>query len=158
MPPGKRLQPAEIANLEEWVRMGAPDPRTEGGPTSPAVSPYDWEAARKHRAFQAIAKFTPPRIRDVEWNHSSVDRFVKAMLDAKGLAPQPRASRTTLIRRAYYDLTGLPPTTEEVDAFLQDISPEAFEHVVDRLLGSQRYGERWGRMWLDVRYSIWRGG
>jgi hypothetical protein len=95
----------------------------------------------------------PPKISTPEWS-SPIDAFVKAKLDAQGLIPQPRASKVALIRRATYDLTGLPPTPDDIDAFLKDTSPKAFEKVVDRLLASQQYGERWGRHWLDVvRYS-----
>ncbi|HEY1342327.1 MAG TPA: PSD1 and planctomycete cytochrome C domain-containing protein [Bryobacteraceae bacterium] len=154
MPPGKALQPEEVEALVEWIRMGAPDPRTEGtAPSAPAAS-YDWEKARQHWSFQPVRDPEPPRVSPADWNRSAIDRFVKAKLDENKLTPQPRASKLALIRRATYDLTGLPPTPEEVDAFLKDSSPKAFEKVVDRLLASPRYGERWGRHWLDVvRYA-----
>ncbi len=115
---------------------------------------YDWDKARRHWAFRPVSDPQPPRIASAEWSQSPIDSFIKAKLDEKKLTPQPRASKLALIRRVTYDLTGLPPTPEEVDAFLKDTSPRAFEKVVDRLLASQQYGERWGRHWLDVvRYA-----
>ncbi len=151
MPPGKKLEPQEIENLVEWIRMGAPDPRTEGAALP--ISSYDWEKARQHWAFHPVQDPQPPRA-PAEWDRSAIDEFIKAKLDEKKLIPQPHASKLALIRRATYDLIGLPPTPEEVDAFLKDTSPKAFEKVVDRLLASQQYGERWGRHWLDVvRYA-----
>jgi len=152
MPPGKKLQPAEIDNLVEWIKMGAPDPRTEGATV--AATPYDWDKARHHWAFQPVQDPHPPEAGSPEWNRTAIDRFIKASLDEKGLTPLPRAARLSLIRRATFDLTGLPPSPEEIDAFLKDSAPQAFEKVVDRLLASQQYGERWGRHWLDVvRYA-----
>lgn len=152
MPPGKTLEPDEIENLVTWIRMGAPDPRTGAIPL-PAAS-YDWDKARQHWAFRPVIDPKPPAVSSAEWNRTAIDAFIKAKLDEKKLAPQPRASKLALIRRATYDLTGLPPTPEEVDAFVKDASPGAFEIVVDRLLASQQYGERWGRHWLDVvRYA-----
>ena len=152
MPPGKSLAPAEIDALVEWIKMGAPDPRTEAAPTS--VAAYDWDKARQHWSFRPVRDPAPPQVASSEWNETPVDRFIKAKLDEKGLKPQPRASKLTLVRRLTYDLTGLPPTPEEIEAFLKDTSPQAFEKLVDRLLASRQYGEKWGRHWLDVaRYS-----
>jgi hypothetical protein len=152
MPPGKKLNPYEIEQLAQWIQMGAPDPRTEAA-AAPVAPSIDWEKARKHWSFQPVQDPKPPKISTSEWA-SPIDAFLKARLDEKGLAPQPRAPKLALIRRATYDLTGLPPTPDEVDAFLKDTSPKAFEKVVDRLLASRQYGERWGRHWLDVvRYS-----
>jgi hypothetical protein len=155
MPPGKPLEAYEIDNLVEWVKMGAPDPRTESIPEAALPTPaYDWDKARRHWAFRAVRDPKPPRVAAAEWNQSPVDQFIKAKLDAKGLAPEPRASKLALIRRVTYDLTGLPPAPQEVDAFVRDTGPRAFEKVVDRLLASPDYGERWGRHWLDVvRYA-----
>ncbi len=152
MPPGKTLEPAQIDALVEWIKMGAPDPRTEA--VSAPASSYDWDKARKHWAFQPIGDPQPPRISSAEWNQSPIDAFIKAKLDEKKLTPQPRASKLTLIRRVTYDLIGLPPTPEQIDAFMKDTSPHSFERLVDRLLASQQYGEKWGRHWLDVvRYA-----
>ncbi len=152
MPPGKTLAAGEIDALVEWIKMGAPDPRTDDAPA--VVSSYDWDKARQHWAFQAVNDPKPPRVAQAEWSQSAIDQFIKAKLDEKKLTPQPRASKVALIRRVTYDLIGLPPSPEEVDAFVKDASPRAFEKVVDRLLASQQYGEKWGRHWLDVvRYA-----
>jgi hypothetical protein len=154
MPPGKKLDPQEVDTLVEWIRMGAPDPRTDGNGAPPVVSSYDWERARQHWSFRPVQDPKPPQVSSAEWNRTAIDEFIKARLDEHKLTPQPRASKLALIRRATYDLTGLPPTPEEVDAFLKDGSPSAFEKVVDRLLSSRQYGEKWGRHWLDVvRYA-----
>ncbi|MPY90170.1 MAG: DUF1553 domain-containing protein [Luteitalea sp.] len=158
MPPKERepLTAREIDALERWVEMGAPDPRTEGGalPAMVAGSPFDWEEEAKHWAYQPVQDPRPPEQVAPEWRGTAVDRFIKAGLDAKGLTPVERADRRTLIRRATYDLTGLPPTPADVRAFLEDQSANAFEKVIDRLLASPRYGEQWGRHWMDVvRYA-----
>ena len=145
MPPVGKLPEAEIAALIAWVRMGAPGPAVEAasGPTS-ALS------AQTHWAFRPIHRPTLPKVKNAGWCRTPIDRFLLAKLEQNGLAPNPPADRRTLIRRVTYDLIGLPPTPEEVDAFLKDRSPHAYEKVVDRLLASPRYGERWGRHWLDV--------
>ncbi len=154
MPPGKTLDRSEIEKLAEWIRMGAPDPRTDALPPAPAPPAYNWETARQHWSFQPVRDPEPPRASSSEWNLSPIDRFLKSKMDEQKLTAQPRAGKLALIRRATYDLTGLPPTPEEVDAFLKDNSPNAFAKIVDRLLASQQYGERWGRHWLDVvRYA-----
>jgi hypothetical protein len=152
MPPGKKLDPSEIQALVDWIKIGAPDPRTEV--TAPAAAPYDWEKARQHWSFRPVQDPAPPQVSPGEWNRTPIDRFIKAKLDSEKLTPQPRASKLALIRRVTYDLIGLPPTPGEIDAFVKDGSPQAFEKVVDRLLASQQYGEKWGRHWLDVvRYA-----
>jgi hypothetical protein len=133
MPPaefGKPLSPAQIAILKQWVNEGA--------------------EFKGHWAFLPPHRPSPPVVRNSDWPRNSIDQFVLARLEEKGVQPQPRAEKTTLIRRATLDLTGLPPTTEEVDQFLADRSPEAYEKVVDRLLGSARYGERMGLEWMDA--------
>jgi hypothetical protein len=152
MPPGKKLAQYELEQLAQWIQMGAPDPRTETA-QAPLASSIDWERARQHWSFRPVEDPKPPTVATPEWA-SPIDAFIKVKLDEKGLMSQPRASKLTLIRRVTYDLTGLPPTPDETDAFLKDTSPKAFEKMVDRLLASQQYGERWGRHWLDVvRYS-----
>jgi hypothetical protein len=111
-------------------------------------------AQRKYWAFQPVKRVDPPAVRDAQWAASPIDRFILAKLESKGLKPNPPADRVTLIRRLSFDLIGLPPTPEEVDAFVIDRSPDAYEKVVDRLLASPRYGERWARHWLDLaRYA-----
>src|SRR5262249_20748066 len=101
-------------------------------------------------AFRPPVEPSVPRVKDPAWTRGPIDAFILERLEAKGLHPAPIADRATLIRRATFDLTGLPPTPEEVDAFVADARPDAFERLVDRLLASPHYGERWGRHWLDV--------
>ncbi len=154
MPPkGPKLPDPAVESLARWVKMGAPWP--EGTvPTDQARA----EAARKHWSFQPVRDPAPPAVEDSTWGSSPIDAFILARLEAKKLAPSPPADRRTLIRRATFDLIGLPPTPDEVDAFLADDSPGAFAKVIDRLLASPRYGERWGRHWLDVaRYADTKG-
>ncbi|HTM48700.1 MAG TPA: PSD1 and planctomycete cytochrome C domain-containing protein [Bryobacteraceae bacterium] len=152
MPPGKPLSPEVVADFETWITMGAPDPRSQ--PAAALPPPYDFEKARRHWSYQPVRDPEPPKTGDPLWSKTSIDRFIKAKLDEKGLKPVGPAGKRTLIRRATFDLTGLPPAPEDVDAFVKDVSPQAFEKVVDRLLASPQYGERWGRHWLDVvRYA-----
>ncbi len=157
MPPKTKLTDAEIRIFEEWVKMGAPDPRDDDGtPAAPKPQPVDIEAGRKHWAFQPVRDPAPPKLSDESRLEiqGDLDRFIREPQQAWGLKSPRRADKRTLIRRATYDLTGLPPTPAEIDAFLADESSGAFEKVVDRLLSSPRYGERWGRHWLDVvRYA-----
>jgi hypothetical protein len=155
MPPKKMISPEQIIDLEEWVKMGAPDPR--GDNTVAAVeakTAIDWSKARNWWSLRPLASPDAPSVLDAAWPANEIDRFILAKLDAGGLKPASDADKRVLIRRATYDLIGLPPTPEEVEAFLTDESPGAFEKVVDRLLASPHYGERWGRYWLDVvRYA-----
>jgi hypothetical protein len=155
MPKGGKLKPQEIEALAEWVKMGAPWPETAKAitPTNPgpdAITPEQ----RAFWSFQPLKQPAIPSVKDRSWPKTDIDRFVLAKLEAEGLKPVALADRRTLIRRATLDLIGLPPTPEEVDDFVNDKSPHAFEKVVDRLLASPQYGERWGRHWLDVaRYA-----
>jgi hypothetical protein len=155
MPPkkeGGKLPAEVIADFEKWVLMGAPDPRD--GKAVAAKQGIDIEKGREHWAFQAPKKIAPAKVNDAKWAWSDLDRFILAELQAKGLKPVHDADKATLLRRIHFDLIGLPPTPEEVDAFVKDISPRAFEKVVDTLLASPQFGERWGRHWLDVaRYA-----
>ncbi|MEQ1852353.1 MAG: DUF1549 domain-containing protein, partial [Chthoniobacteraceae bacterium] len=153
MPPKKdKLADEVIADFEKWVKMGAPDPR-DGKATRKLA--WDENTAKSHWAFQKISKPPVPKVADAKkFIQSPIDSFVLAKLTEKKLQPSPKADKQTLIRRVTYDLTGLPPSQEEVDAFLGDKSPNAYEKVVDRLLASPRYGERWARHWLDIaRYA-----
>jgi hypothetical protein len=153
MPPGGRLADAERSDLAEWVRMGAPDPRA-APPGPPAAPPVDFSEARKFWAFQPVRNFAPPAVKNRAWVRSPVDAFLLASLEGKGLAPAPPAEKAVLLRRVTFDLIGLPPTPEEIREFLADRSPNAYEKVVDRLLASPHYGERWARHWLDlVRFA-----
>jgi mono/diheme cytochrome c family protein len=149
MPQGGKLKPAQIADIEAWVRMGAPWP--EDGASKLDKTDVLW-------SLQPVTKPRPPHTRLANWVANPIDSFVLNQLEAKGLKPSPAADRRTLIRRVTYDLTGLPPSPSEIDAFLADKASNAYEKVVDRLLASPRYGERWARHWLDVaRYADTKG-
>jgi hypothetical protein len=151
--PGKRLPAAVVKDFEQWIAAGAPDPRSTHA-AAPARTKIDWDEARKYWAFQPLREPRIPDVRDAAWPASPIDRFILARLEARGLKPAPDADPATLLRRLSFDLTGLPPTPEETEAFLADPSPEATARVVERLLSSPAYGERWGRHWLDVvRYA-----
>ena len=156
MPPnGNRLSDQQVADLVTWVQMGCPDTRLIAKASSTTVWSKD---RRDHWAFKPIKKQTPPEVQDTNWISTPVDNFILARLEKEGMKPNPPADRRTLIRRATYDLTGLPPTPQEVQAFVDDTSPDAYAKVVDRLLASPQYGERWGRFWLDVaRYADTKG-
>ncbi len=152
MPPEEPLSNLEIADLERWVQMGAPDPRST--PSRHLGKQIDVEAAREFWSLRPLVPPEPPSIHGDAWSRNDIDRFILAELRQRGLEPSAEADRRSWIRRATYDLTGLPPTIEEVAEFLADSSEAAFENVVERLLNSPRYGERWGRHWLDiVRYA-----
>ncbi len=152
MPPDQKLTAAEIADLEYWVKIGAPDPR--GDSTKQIRAQMDLDRARRFWSFQPLAHPPVPAVRDATWPLNDIDRFILARLEERGLQPLADASKRTWIRRATFDLTGLPPTPAEVDDFLADGSTAACERVVNRLLDSRRYGERWGRHWMDlVRYA-----
>jgi hypothetical protein len=150
MPPKHRLSPEVVANFEQWIRMGAPDPR-EGEATNAGI---DFAAAREFWSFKPVQNPHVPEAKDAGWPRNEVDRFLLSKLEAQGMKPNGDADRRTLLRRATYDLTGLPPTPEEMREFLADQSPDAFAKAIDRLLASPAYGEKWGRHWLDlVRYA-----
>ena len=142
---GKPLPADQIAVIKRWIDEGADWPD--------AVGTID-AGIQKHWAFVAPLKAPLPKVENTAWANGAIDRFVLAKLDAEGLAPAPEADRTTLLRRLHLDITGLPPTPAEVDAFIADKSPRAYEKQVDRLLASPHYGERWARQWLDAaRYA-----
>ena len=159
MPKGGRLKPDEIETLVEWVRGGAmwPPSAAAGATAGKPASAPTYVIKPEHRAFwsfQPLRKPPVPAVSHGDWPRTDIDRFVLAKLEKEGLTPVKPADKRTLLRRATLDLTGLPPTPEEIDAFEQDTAPDAFAKVVDRLLASPRYGEAWGRMWLDVaRYG-----
>ena len=155
MPPDGKLNPAEIQALTQWVSLGAPWPSEQRSPRIVERSGFRITAEdRAHWAFQPIADPPLPEVADSRWPRTTIDHFILARLEAERLAPSPAAVKPTLIRRASFALTGLPPTPKEIDVFLADDSPEAFERVVNRLLDSPYYGERWARHWLDVaRYG-----
>lgn len=169
MPPLGKLPRAQIDALAKWVAMGAPWPKVKpagagatgatgitGGilPTVKHGPPQVNAETMRFWSFRPVTAVTPPAVKQTAWARNPIDRFILARLEANGLAPAPQADRAALIRRAYYNLTGLPPSPREVAAFVSDRSPDAWEKVVDRLLASQHYGERWARHWLDlVRYA-----
>ena len=151
MPPKSRLPADEVAILEEWVKRGAPDPRN--GETAKAAKPkrtINLNDGRKFWAFQPVANPAAPAVKDSVWPKDTLDRFLLAKIEAKGLKPAGDADRHTWIRRVSLDLTGLPASAEEVVAFANDKSDDADAKVVDRLLASPTYGERWARHWLDL--------
>jgi hypothetical protein len=159
MPPNdKKLSDNLIADLVQWVRMGAPDPRTEAV-SAKAMYAADLEKAKKHWAYRPVVKPEVPALPNSQSpTENPIDAFIGAKLLEKGLTPAAKADKVTLLRRATFDLHGLPPGEKEVNDFLADESPTAFTTVVDRLLASPRYGERWGRHWLDLaKYADTRG-
>lgn len=159
MPPAGKLSDKAIAALTAWVEMGAPWPEEPATPTGPGDAPSIAEILETHWSLQPVKKPAIPKVRTPSWPSSPIDHFILAKLEEAGLKPSSPADRRTLIRRAHFDLIGLPPAPEEVEAFVaSDPSSYAFAEVVDRLLASPRYGERWGRYWLDVaRYADTKG-
>ena len=156
MPPKNRLSKADIATLTEWVRRGAPWPDEPQPAAGEGTSErFDLEKRKQsHWSWRPIQKVDPPAVKRTDWPASPIDRFILARLEAKQLAPATDADKRTLLRRVYLDLIGLPPTPDQVNAFLNDSTPDAYEKVVDGLLASPAFGERWGRHWLDlVRYA-----
>jgi hypothetical protein len=153
MPPAGKLPDEVIADFEKWIDMGAPDPRDE-----PAAAvderTIDVEAGRRHWSYRRLGPVSPPDVKNTAWPANDIDGFILARQEAAGIGPNPAAAKETLARRVTFDLTGLPPTPEELQAFLADESPDAYDKLVDRLLASPRFGERWARHWLDtVRYG-----
>src|SRR5216683_5493077 len=155
MPPKGKLPQAQIDVLARWVKMGAPwpaevaktKPDKHGPPEVNAETMNFW-------CFRPVKRPEVPAVKNAAWATNPIDHFILAKLEANGLQPAAPASKTALLRRVYYDLIGLPPSPEEVEAFLADTSPQAYEKVIDRLLASLHYGEKWGRHWLDlVRYA-----
>ncbi|MGV3771590.1 MAG: DUF1553 domain-containing protein [Verrucomicrobiales bacterium] len=155
MPPKGKLSPEQIADLEAWVKMGAPDPRIENTVAQiEARNAEKWAKAREFWSFQPLKKPAIPEVAHENLAKNDIDRFIFERVEKAGFKPAELADKRTLIRRATYDLTGLPPTPDEMQAFLEDKSPTAFATLIDRLLSSPTYGERWGRYWMDVvRYS-----
>lgn len=156
MPEGDKLSAREIKDLAKWIEEGAiwPGQKAELRGPRKKDGPLFSEEEKNFWAFNPPREPDLPAVQNAEWVKSPIDRFILAKLEAAGLEPAPPADKRSLIRRAYFDLIGLPPTPEQVQAFLDDPSPEAFEKVIEELLTSPRYGERWGRHWLDVaRYA-----
>jgi mono/diheme cytochrome c family protein len=157
MPPKGKLPEEQIEALRAWISQGAPWPDepvpSEGAPGKPAA--FELESRRdNHWAWQPVQDPAPPQVKDAAWPRSDIDKFILSRLELEGFAPAPEADRRTLARRVYFDLTGLPPAPEAVEAFVADTRPDAYEQLVDSLLASPAFGERWGRHWLDItRYA-----
>ena len=157
MPPEGKLSDQQIAHLRAWIEMGAPDPRSVEMQEA-VQEEIDIDAGKQFWSFRPVRDAAPPEPRDDTWSRSAIDRFILARMASEGLRPAPVADRRTLLRRITFDLTGLPPTPGEIEAFLADPAPDAFTRVVERLLSSPHYGERWGRHWLDlVRWAETNG-
>ncbi len=154
MPPTSKLSDAVIADFDQWIAAGAPDPRIETVPVAAKPRGIDFDKGRQWWAFQPVREQTVPDLKQTDWPRTKVDRFILAKLEQNKLRPSAEADPRTLILRATLDLTGLKPSYEEVESFANDKDPRAYEKLIDRLLASPRHGERWGRYWLDVaRYA-----
>ena len=155
MPPSGKLSEDKIAVLVKWIEMGAPWPDEKAPLRAKPGDKFDLEARRsEHWAWHPVQKVAPPNVENDAWVRNEIDAFILAKLEGKGLQPSKQAAPETLLRRIYFDLTGLPPSVAEVEAFIADPSRNAYQAVVDRLLASERLGERWARHWMDlVRYS-----
>ncbi len=155
MPPKTKLTSAQVDVLKQWVKLGLPWPQEAAPKAAGKVEVFDLEKRRgEHWAWQPIKKPVLPAVKDKSWGQLPIDRFIFAKLETEGLKPEPAAEKRTLVRRLYFDLLGLPPTPEQVEAFVKDTSPKAAEKLVDELLASPHFGERWGRHWLDLmRYA-----
>lgn len=153
MPPKGKLPERVIADFRHWITIGAPLPEDDQ-PPPPAAAAIDIEQGRQFWSFQPVIERAAPEVSRPDWPRTKLDYFILHKLDEHGLPPAAEAERRTLARRLYFDFTGLPPTSEEVHAFVSDQAPDAYERLVDRLLASPRHGERWGRHWLDLaRYA-----
>ena len=154
MPPTGKLPDTVIADFETWVASGMPMPAPAAGaaPTtaSSAYKGMSLEDGRKWWAFQPLKRVPPPKVKNTAWPSTAVDNFILEKLEAKGIKPSPAEDKRILVRRAYVDLVGYKPTYEEVEAFANDPSPDAWAELIDRLQASPQYGERWGRHWMDV--------
>ena len=156
MPPDRKLPDSAIDDLRRWIESGAFDPRD--GPATLESSSMDFEKASQYWAFQPVRMPALPTVSNDAWANNAIDLFVLSMLERKGLNPAPPATKVDLCRRVYFDLHGLPPTPEQVNAYVRDESADAYQRLVDELLASPRYGERWGQHWLDVvRYAETEG-
>ncbi len=152
MPPTGKLPDSVIADFESWIAAGAADPRTDAAAAAPApqYKGMSVEEGRKWWAFQPVHELPAPRVKKPAWAKTKIDRFVLAKLEHAKLAPSPEAPPRELVERLYIDLAGYKPTFEEVEAYVTSRDPHAYEALVDRLLASPHYGERWGRHWMDV--------
>src|SRR5262245_17773772 len=143
MPPTGPLSSKEIDQIRQWIDQGAVWPESAEAQSSKSTRPRLW-------SFKAVERPVIPLVRTRDWVRNPLDAFILAKLEGRGIEPSPEAARTTLMRRLYLDLVGLPPDPDEISAFLADQRPEAYERLVDRLLASPHYGEKWARQWLDL--------
>jgi len=158
MPPKGKLPKSVVKDFVSWVKMGAPDPRRTKSPakTSRAI---DFKKSRQFWSLRPIRKPTPPRLKNDKTSTAPIDRFIRSALEKNEIQPSPSAKKITLLRRLFFDLVGLPPKPKEIERFLADSSPGAYGKLVDRLLASKHFGEKWGRHWLDVaRFAESSGG
>ncbi|QDU09937.1 DUF1553 domain-containing protein [Gimesia aquarii] len=157
MPPDEKLPVQVINDFKKWIQMGAPDPRKGKATTRPKTKKQlaiDFDKEREFWSFRPLKNPKVPDVKDKTWSANPIDRFILAKLEQSKLKPVSDADKRTLIRRVYFDLTGLPPSPEEIQEFLNDKSPQAYEHLIDRLLNTPQFGETWGRHWLDLaRYA-----
>ncbi len=159
MPPKSKMTTEEIAVLEKWVAMGAPDPRDEAVAAGVRKGQIDYASARAEWAYRPLAAVAPPEVSARDWPRDEIDRFILARLEQEKVVPAADAGPVALLRRLHYDLNGLPPTRAEIEAFVADPSVEALVRIVDDLLARPAFGEKWGRHWLDVaRYADSNGG
>lgn len=149
MPPKQKLPESIVADFVKWIELGAIDPRVDDAPKT-IKKGIDIQAGREHWSYRPLQPQATPAVKNEAWPSTQIDRFILAKLEEKQLTPSRDADRTALIRRLYFDLIGLPPTPQQIDEFLADTSSTAYEQLVDRLLESPHFGERWGRHWLDV--------
>jgi len=156
MPPDGKLPDEVVADFAKWIELGAPDPRD--GSALPGKRPVDVAEGKLYWSFRPLAAAPPPAVKNSGWVRNPIDRFVLAGLEAKNLAPSKPLAKEKLVRRVTFDLTGLAPTPEEIAAFVGDTSHDAYDKLLTRLLASERYGERWGRHWLDVARFAESGG
>ena len=159
MPPKTKLSEREIEILERWVELGAPWPEEEEPKGSVAEKKFDMDGRKaSHWSWQAVSKPSLPVVKDAKWGELPIDRFILEKLEKAGLPPGEAADPRTILRRLTFDLRGMPPSAQEVKAFVEDDSPDAYEKVVDRLLASPQFGEKWARHWMDLfRYAESRG-
>ncbi|MEC7906666.1 MAG: DUF1549 domain-containing protein, partial [Verrucomicrobiota bacterium] len=155
---GPKLSDAVIKDFENWIAMGAPDPRDKKPTQLDLDNAVSWETLLEKRrqwwSFQPLERVRPPKVEDTEWNQSPIDRFILPAFDEKGLTQQAKAEPGTLVRRLHLILTGLPPSADTVKRFIADPSEDAYQQIVDDLLASDAFGERWGRHWMDwYRYA-----
>ncbi len=163
MPPTGKLPDGEIAAIVEWIKLGAPDPRvtppSDSASAAASKGRIDVESGREFWAFRPPQKSPTPQVKRGDWPRGDIDQFILARLERAGLTPANDADRATLVRRIHFDLIGMPPSVQEIDEFLHDQSVDAVARLIDQLLESPRFGERWGRHWLDVaRHADSSGG